>query len=89
MGLELSDHVILCKVRLAGGWIKRREVVNGARRIRSEKLREHQYRGYAMSLEIERVNEIRKVMSIICGRRRNWQWLAVQERCISQREWGK
>ena len=34
----------------------RREVVNGARRIRSGKLREHQYReGYARSLEGKRV----------------------------------
>ena len=37
---------------LVGAWIKKREVVVGARRIRSEKLREHQYReGYARSLE--------------------------------------
>ena len=44
-GMEqgLSDHhVILCKLRLVGSWIKRREVVVGARRIRMEKLREHQ-----------------------------------------------
>ena len=49
----LSDpHVVLCKVRLVGTWIKRREVVDEARRIRNEKLREHQYReGYARSLE--------------------------------------
>ena len=40
MGCILSvNHVILCKVRLVGAWIKRREVVVGARRIRSEKLR--------------------------------------------------
>ena len=42
-GMErgLSDHyVVLCKVRLVGAWIKRREVVVGATRIRSEKLRE-------------------------------------------------
>ena len=40
MGHGLSDHnVLLCKVRLVGGWIKRREVVVGARRIRSDKLR--------------------------------------------------
>ena len=32
------------KVRLVGAWIKRREVVLGASRIRSEKLRKHQYR---------------------------------------------
>ena len=38
----LSDHnVILCKIRLVGAWIKRRELVISARRIRSEKLREH------------------------------------------------
>ena len=42
MGCSLSDHlVVLCKVRLVGAWIKKREVVVGAWRIRSEKLREH------------------------------------------------
>ena len=53
MGRNLSDHyVVLCKFRLGGAWIKRREVVVGAKRIRSEKLREHQYReGYSRSLE--------------------------------------
>ena len=53
MGRGLSDHyVVLCKVRLVGVRIKRREVVVRGRRIRSEKLREHQYRkGYATSLE--------------------------------------
>ena len=52
-GSNLSvHHVVLCKVRLVGAWIKRREVVVGARRTRSEKLREHQYRKrYARSLE--------------------------------------
>ena len=40
MGHEISDHnIVLCKVRLVGTGIKRREVVDGARRIRSEKLR--------------------------------------------------
>ena len=44
----LRRHVVLCKVRLVGAWIRRREVVVGDRRIISEKLREHQYReGYA------------------------------------------
>ena len=54
---RLSDHsVLLCIVRLLGAWIKRRKVVNKARRIRSLKLREHQYReGYARSLECKRV----------------------------------
>ena len=58
MGRGLSDHhVVLCKVRLVGAWIKRREVVVGARRTRSEKLREHQYRKrYARSLEGKGVN---------------------------------
>ena len=53
MGRGISDHyVVLCKVRLLGAWLKRRDVVVGARRIRSEKLRKHQYReGYARSLE--------------------------------------
>ena len=48
----LSDHhVVLCKVRLVGAWIKMREVVVEAGRITSEKLRKHQYReGYARSL---------------------------------------
>ena len=51
------DHyVVLCKVRLVGAWIKMREVVVGARRVRSEKLREHQYREeYARTLEGEGV----------------------------------
>ena len=41
----LSNHyVVLCKVRLVGAWIRRREVVGGVRRIRSEKLRKHPYR---------------------------------------------
>ena len=48
----LRPYVVLCKVRLVGAWIKKREVVVGARKIRSEKLREHQYReGYVRSLE--------------------------------------
>ena len=41
----LSDHhVLLCRVKLVGAWTKRREVAVGARRIRSEKLRQHLYR---------------------------------------------
>ena len=57
MGRGISDHhVVLCKVRLVGTWIKRRDVVNEASRIKSEKLKEHQYReGYAMSLERKRI----------------------------------
>ena len=48
MGRGLSGHhVVVCKVSLVGTCI-RREVVNGPRRIRSEKLTEHQYmEGYA------------------------------------------
>ena len=44
MGHGLSDHYVLCKVRLVGLWIKRREMVVGARRNRSKKLRNNQYR---------------------------------------------
>ena len=46
-GMErgLSDHhVVLCKLRLVGTWSKRREVMVGERKIRSEKLRQDQYR---------------------------------------------
>ena len=57
MGRDLLDHhVILCKVRLVGTWIKKKEVVTRARRIRREKLRGHQYtEGYARCLESKRV----------------------------------
>ena len=52
----LNHHVVLCKVRLVGTWIKRREVVTGARRNRSEKLREHQYmEEYAWFLDGKRI----------------------------------
>ena len=45
MGRGLSDyHVVQCKVRLVGAWIKMREAVVGVSGIRSEKLREDQYR---------------------------------------------
>ena len=56
-GMKPFDHYfVLCKVRLIGSWIKRREVVVGARRITSKKLKEHQYReGYARSLEEKEV----------------------------------
>ena len=56
-GRNLSDHhIVLFKVKLVGAWIKRRKVVDGVRRIRSEKLRENQYReGYARFLEGKRV----------------------------------
>ena len=52
-GRGLSEHhAVLCKVRVVGAWIKRREVVVGGRRIKSENLKEHQYReGHARSLE--------------------------------------
>ena len=49
---DRSSAGVICKVRLVGVWIKKREAVVGARRIRSEKLREHQYRErYIRSLE--------------------------------------
>ena len=56
IGRGLSDHnVPLCKVRLVEAWIKKREVVVGARKIRRKKLREYQYREiYARSNEWKR-----------------------------------
>ena len=43
MGPDLwVHHVVSCKVRLVGAFIKRTEVVYGARCIRREKLSEHQ-----------------------------------------------
>ena len=56
-GRGLSDHLaVQWKVRLVGAWIKRRDVMVGARMIRSEKPREHQYRErYDRSLEGKRV----------------------------------
>ena len=57
MGRDISDHhVVPWEVRFLGTWIKRREVVDRAMRIISEKLREHHYREeYARSLEGKRV----------------------------------
>ena len=55
MGRGISDHhVVLCKLRLVGAWIRRREVVDSARRIRSEKLRDHQYRKDMLNLKRRR-----------------------------------
>ena len=42
MGRRLSDHQVYYVNLAIGAWIKRSEVENGARRIISEKLREHQ-----------------------------------------------
>ena len=58
MGRGLSDHhVVLCKVKLVPTWIKSREVVNGARRIRNEKWREHQYmEGYTRCLKSKSID---------------------------------
>ena len=57
IGQGLSDHhVVLCKDMLVEAWMKKREIVDGAMRIRSEKLRENQSReGYARFLEGKRV----------------------------------
>ena len=57
MGQCLSyHHVVLCKVRLLGTLIKGREIVNGSRRARREKLRDHQNRErQAGSLERKKV----------------------------------
>ena len=48
----LSDHhVVLCKVRLVKALIIRREVMAGAKKVRSEKLRGHHYTEDYASLE--------------------------------------
>ena len=64
MEWDLSDHhLVLGKVKLVGAWIKRGEVVVGARRIRSKKLIGDQYReGCTRSLE-----GMERIMSSICG----------------------
>ena len=56
MEQDLSDHhAVLYKVGLIGVWVKRREVMDGARRIISEKLREHQYKeGYTVIPRLSR-----------------------------------
>ena len=44
--------MVLRKDRLVGAWTKRREMVVGAKRTRSEKLKEDQYReGYVRFIE--------------------------------------
>ena len=57
MAHGLSYHnVVLCKFRLVGAWIKKRKIVDGTRRIKSEKLKDHQYiEGYDRPLEGKRI----------------------------------
>ena len=65
-----KQHVVLCKVRLAGAWIKRKEMVAGSRKSRSKKLSEHPFReGYARSLEGKEQNVMEIIISSICGSR--------------------
>ena len=53
---EASQITMYFVVRSVGTWIKRRKVVDRDRRIRSEKLSEHQYKEeYARSLEEKKV----------------------------------
>ena len=48
--------MVLCKVKLVGTWIKRREMVVGARRIIREKLKGDEYKDeQTWSLEGRRV----------------------------------
>ena len=65
MGRGLCDnYVVQCKVSLVGTCIKRREVVNGIRRIRSKKLRGHRYgEGYARCLENKKAEMLSKKTS--------------------------
>ena len=63
MGRGLSDyHVVLCKIKLVGTWIKRSKVIVRARRIREDRYRE----GYTWSLEGKGVKEMEIKMSSIC-----------------------
>ena len=64
MGRGISDHhVVLCEVRLE----ERRVLMDGSRRIRSEKLKEHEHREeYARSFE---ENGKEKTISSTCGSR--------------------
>ena len=92
IGRGLSyHHVLLYKVTFVKSLIKRREVVDGARRIRSEKLREHKCKeGYAMSVDVMRV-ELDRENNV--GRMWEWVQLAMIERarevCDSVRLGGK
>ena len=92
MGRGLSDHhVVVCKVRLVGTWIKRRGVVVRVRRIRSEKLRDFQYReGYAISLE-EKGVEWDGENNVEHMREQVKRSMVESERevCVSVRVWGK
>ena len=61
-----------CISQFGGAWIKRRKIVDGAKRIRSEKLKKDQYReGYCRSLEGEesRMDGMEKIMSSTCWSR--------------------
>ena len=52
----IEQRIVLCKVRLVSTWIKRRDVVTAARRIRNEEQREPQsMETFAWSFKIERV----------------------------------
>ena len=73
IGRGLSDHhVVQCKIKLVGAWIKKREVVAGARRIRSKNLRQHQYsieKDMQGLLRGREWNRMEIIMSSICGSR--------------------
>ena len=77
--------MVLCKVRLVGAWIKRREVVVEARKSRSEKLMEDRCReGYTRSLEGKRVkgdgdDNVEHMWEQVKG-----QGMEVQEKCVAQ-----
>ena len=71
IGHSISDHhVVLCKVRLVGAWIKRREVVVGARKIRSDKLRNINAEKDILGLLSRREYNLMEIILLsICGSR--------------------
>ena len=85
MGIGLLDHhVVLCEVRLVGARIMWKEIVNGASRIRSKKLREYLYiEGYAICLENNRVecNEDECLTNVGAD---ETEWLTMQEMFVAQ-----
>ena len=77
IGRSLSNSdAVLYQVRLVGMWIRRREVVNGTRRNRSEKYRKYQYMvGYVRCLES-------KIVEWDEGRNVEQMWEQVKEAMV-------
>ena len=69
--------------------IKRRKGVDGARRIRNEKLKEHQYReGYARSLEGKKVEWDRENNLRVCDGIMRYKLWFRERRLLGRKSWG-